>query len=67
MAVEGSIPNVIGIKTTMAVVPLKPGMAPKIIPMILPEISKAIPGHFIISIRVTKKRFQSSKKYSPFT
>jgi hypothetical protein len=50
-----------GIKTTIAVVPLSPGIAPKIIPMIVPEMRNKIPGHPNRLASVAMRSFQSNE------
>ena len=60
MAVVGFIPKVMGISTTMAVTPLRPGMAPKIIPMMVPKVRRKIPGHPNISLIVDMRQAMSN-------
>jgi len=62
IAMFGSIPNVMGMRTTIAGVPLGPGMAPKIIPIMLPDTRRIIPGHLTISASSNHRSCQSSKK-----
>jgi hypothetical protein len=60
MAVTGSIPKVMGIKTTIAVTPLNPGIAPKIIPMTVPASKIRIPRMFNIILSVAQKTSASN-------